>query len=420
MLKTFDQLGVIKPILRALTDEGYKAPTPIQISAIPHLLAGRDLFGLAQTGTGKTAAFAIPMLQFLAEGPRAKSRAPRAVILTPTRELALQVGRSIETYGKYLSLSGVVINGGVSQGPQDKALFRGADIVTATPGRLLDLMQQRLVNLGSVEILVLDEADRMLDMGFVHDVRRIAAATPKKRQTLLFSATMPREIKSLAADLLNDPATAAVDPVSSAHPKIDQKVMFVEKRHKDQLLCELLKDESMFRALVFTRTKHGANKLCTSLMKNRHSAEAIHGNKSQAARQRALANFVSGRTRILVATDIAARGIDVEGITHVINFELPNEPESYVHRIGRTARAGAEGIAISFCGPDERGNLRSIERILNKRINVVEDHPMRAGNGSSQMASREGSGASHFSPREVSGPSQVSHSRRPNMARRAW
>ena len=429
-MKNFDQLGVSAPILRALAAEGYKAPTPIQVEAIPHLLSGRDLLGLAQTGTGKTAAFSIPMLQYLAEGQRARARAPRALILTPTRELAMQVATSVQTYGKYLSLKGAVIFGGVSQGPQEKALAMGPDIVTATPGRLLDLMGQKLINLSAVEIFVLDEADRMLDMGFVHDVRRIAAAIPKDRQTLLFSATMPQEIKSLAHDLLFEPVTVAVDAVSSAAPKIDQKVMFVDKGDKSALLCELLKDESIFRALVFTRTKHGANKLCTALSRSRHSAEAIHGNKSQSARQRALANFVAGKTRVLVATDIAARGIDVDGITHVFNYELPNEPESYVHRIGRTARAGAEGIAISFCGPEERGNLRSIERLIKKPIAVVEDHPMRNGAPRQEgghghyTAPKPGHGAIHFQNKGMGGGSnghiQPAAPRRNNLIRKSW
>ncbi|MDH4183731.1 MAG: DEAD/DEAH box helicase [Nitrospinota bacterium] len=372
---TFDDLGLIGPIARAVREEGYTIPTPIQAGAIPVLLEGRDLLGLAQTGTGKTAAFMLPTLQSLSSGRRAKPGAPRALILTPTRELCVQVGQSAATYGKYLNLSSTVIYGGVGQGPQAQALRRGVDIVVATPGRLMDLMSQRLLTLTNVEIFILDEADRMLDMGFINDVRRIAETIPENRQTLLFSATMPPEVKKLAHDLLIEPATVAVNPTSSAAPNIDQKVMFVSRENKDALLNELLRDESVYRALVFTRTKRRADSLAKSLNQNSHAAESIHGGKAQNARQRALANFVKGRTRVLVATDLAARGVDIDGITHVINFDMPIEPESYVHRIGRTARAGASGIAISFCDNEERGCLRSIERIIKQRVAVEDSHP---------------------------------------------
>jgi len=390
-ITTFDQLKLIDPLLRALGKEGYDTPTPIQASAIPHLLAGRDLLGLAQTGTGKTAAFALPTLQKLIGGPKRSARAPRALILTPTRELAAQVSKSFGAYGRYLDLTHTVVFGGVSQVPQAKALNRGVDILVSTPGRLLDLMGQRLVRLDKVEVFTLDEADRMLDMGFINDIKKIVAALPERRQSLFFSATMPPVVSRLAESLLTDPATVAVNPVSATADRIDQKVMFVDRENKDALLCELLMDKTVCRALVFTRTKHRANRVAEKLNRSGIRAEAIHGNKSQGARQRALENFSSGRAQVLVATDIAARGIDIDGISHVINFELPMEPESYVHRIGRTARAGASGMAISFCDIEERGQLRAIERTIKLAVAVDDSH---------QYHSEEAATApSHFVPR---------------------
>jgi ATP-dependent RNA helicase RhlE len=375
---SFDALGLIDAIRHAVRAENYAAPTPIQAQSIPHLLAGRDLLGCAQTGTGKTAAFALPILQRLAENRRpAGARKMRALILTPTRELASQIDDSFRTYGRNLRLSSAVIFGGVGQNPQVQALNRGLDILVATPGRLLDLMNQGHARLDGVEVFVLDEADRMLDMGFIHDVKRIIAALPARRQTLLFSATMPNDIAHLADRILSQPVRVAVTPVAATADRIDQWMLHVEKGNKRALLDSVLKDRSIARALVFTRTKHGANKVAEQLARSGVSAEAIHGNKSQGARERALANFKTGRTRILVATDIAARGIDIDGVTHVINFDLPNVPESYVHRIGRTARAGASGIAISFCDREERPYLRDIERLIRKAIPVVDSHPFR-------------------------------------------
>jgi ATP-dependent RNA helicase RhlE len=376
---TFDTLGLIEPIRRAVAAEGYIHPTPIQAQSIPHLLTGRDLLGVAQTGTGKTAAFALPMLQRLSQDRRpARPKCPRALVLTPTRELAIQIDESFKTYGRHLGLRHAVIFGGVGQHPQAQALGRGLDILVATPGRLLDLMGQNLCRLDKLEIFVLDEADRMLDMGFIHDVRRIIATLPAQRQTLLFSATMPNDIANLAGSILRDPAKVEVTPVASTAERIDQWVLFVEKGDKRALLGEVLKDGGIRRALVFTRTKHGANRLAQQLEKMGVRADAIHGNKSQSARQRALADFTAGKLRILVATDIAARGIDIDGITHVINYELPNVPESYVHRIGRTARAGADGIALSFCDLEERAYLRDIERLIRRSIPVVPDHPYKS------------------------------------------
>ena len=375
---SFDALGLIDAIRHAVRAENYAAPTPIQAQSIPHLLAGRDLLGCAQTGTGKTAAFALPILQRLAENRRpAGARKMRALILTPTRELASQIDDSFRTYGRNLRLSSAVIFGGVGQNPQVQALNRGLDILVATPGRLLDLMNQGHARLDGVEVFVLDEADRMLDMGFIHDVKRIIAALPARRQTLLFSATMPNDIAHLADRILSQPVRVAVTPVAATADRIDQWMLHVEKGNKRALLDSVLKDRSIARALVFTRTKHGANKVAEQLARSGVSAEAIHGNKSLGARERALANFKTGRTRILVATDIAARGIDIDGVTHVINFDLPNVPESYVHRIGRTARAGASGIAISFCDREERPYLRDIERLIRKAIPVVDSHPFR-------------------------------------------
>jgi ATP-dependent RNA helicase RhlE len=370
----FEQLGLIEPILRALEAEGYKTPTPIQEQAIPVVLKQRDLLGCAQTGTGKTAAFAIPVLQLLTEN-KSKARGIRALVLTPTRELAIQIDESFKAYGRGLNLKHTVVFGGVSQHAQTNALRNGVDILIATPGRLLDLMQQRFIQLDNIEMFILDEADRMLDMGFIHDVKRVIAKLPAKRQTLFFSATMPSEISSLANSILRDPVRVEVTPVSTTAETVVQAMFFVEKNDKRKLLAHLLEDGKIKRALVFTRTKHGADRVVKDLHKENIPAEAIHGNKSQQARQRALTNFKNSKTRVLVATDIAARGIDVDDLTHVINFELPNIPETYVHRIGRTGRAGAMGIALSFCDSEEKTYLRDIHRLIKSAIPVISDHP---------------------------------------------
>jgi ATP-dependent RNA helicase RhlE len=370
----FTELKLIDPLLRAVRAEGYETPTPIQEQAIPPVLNGRDLIGCAQTGTGKTAAFALPILQRL-QNKASNARQIRVLVLTPTRELAAQIGDSFATYGRHLPLKHTVIFGGVGQSPQEAALRRGVDILVATPGRLLDLMQQGIVRLNTIEVFVLDEADRMLDMGFIHDVRRVVAALPKQRQTLLFSATMPKEIQELAQNILISPVHVEVTPQATTVEKIDQHLFYVEHKDKRYLLEHLLRDREAQRVLVFTRTKHGANKVVKQLAGAGIVAEAIHGNKSQTAREKALMNFRTGAIRVLVATDIAARGLDVEGITHVINYDLPNIPESYVHRIGRTARAGAEGIAYSFCAEDERPYLRDIEKTIRLKVPVVREHP---------------------------------------------
>jgi ATP-dependent RNA helicase RhlE len=369
---TFVSLGVAEPILRALTAENYTHPTPIQAKAIPALLEGRDLLGIAQTGTGKTAAFGLPLLQKLSTGhvPPGPKQA-RALILAPTRELAVQIEQSLRTYGRFLNLKLAVILGGVSQNNQVRAMARGVDILVATPGRLLDLVQQKHVRLDAVESFIVDEADRMLDMGFIRDVRKLVALLPKKRQSMLFSATMPDDIAKLAHEMLNQPQRIEIAPQGRTADRVTQKLYFVPMPQKRQLLSELLKDVSLNRVIVFTRTKHGANRVAEHLSRTGVVAEAIHGNKSQNARQRALEMFRDGRARVLVATDIAARGIDIDNISHVVNFELPNEPESYVHRIGRTARAGTDGIAISFCDASERGFLRDIERLIRMKIEVV-------------------------------------------------
>jgi ATP-dependent RNA helicase RhlE len=373
----FKELGIIEPILQALNTEGYTTPTPVQKQSIPLLLARRDLLGCAQTGTGKTAAFAIPILQILHEEKQAGNdhKGIKALILTPTRELAIQIDESFAAYGKNLNLKHLVIFGGVSQQPQTNALRNGVDILIATPGRLLDLVQQRYINLSQIQLFVLDEADRMLDMGFIHDVKKIITKIPAKRQTLFFSATMPAEIAKLSSTILTNPAKVEVTPVSSTAETIQQAMYFVEKDNKKHLLIHLLKDKAIKSALVFTRTKHGADKVVKELSRAGVGAEAIHGNKSQNARQRALGNFKSGHTRVLVATDIAARGIDVDSLSHVINFELPNVPETYVHRIGRTGRAGASGIAFSFCDMEEKEFLRDIQKLIATSVPVVTDHP---------------------------------------------
>lgn len=373
---TFEQLHVIEPILRALKTEGYTTPTPIQAQAIPLLLKGRDVLGCAQTGTGKTAAFAIPIIQLMTENNALNTQSKRPIkslILTPTRELAIQIGESFESYGKHTNLKYKVIFGGVNQYGQVEALKKGVDILIATPGRLLDLMNQRIIHLNDIQFFVLDEADRMLDMGFVHDVKKVIAKLPSKRQSLFFSATMPPIIIDLANTILQNPAKVEVAPVSSTADTINQVVYFVDKENKKNLLLDLLKDSKIERALVFARTKHGANKITKDLVSKHIKAEAIHGNKSQSARQTALNNFKSKQTRVLVATDIAARGIDIDELTHVINYELPNVPESYVHRIGRTGRAGADGIAIAFCDALEKEYLRDIQKLIGKQIAVVEN-----------------------------------------------
>jgi ATP-dependent RNA helicase RhlE len=373
----FDQLGLIEPILKALKAEGYTTPTPIQHQSIPVALEGKDILGLAQTGTGKTAAFAIPMLQLLHQqkGSGKGYRHTRALILTPTRELAVQISESFTAYGKYTGIKHEVIFGGVSQHPQTLALRNGTDILIATPGRLLDLMNQGYVHLDHLEIFVLDEADRMLDMGFIHDVKKVIRELPKQKQTLLFSATMPPQIAQLADSLLHAPVRIEVTPVSSTAERIEQSVFFISKQQKQSLLVHLLNETDIKRTLVFTRTKHGADRIAKDLKKANINADAIHGNKSQSARQNALNNFKRGKLKVLVATDIAARGIDVDSLEHVINFDLPDVAETYVHRIGRTGRAGASGIALSFCdGREEMGNLKSINKLIGLKIPALP-HP---------------------------------------------
>ncbi|UYZ59940.1 DEAD/DEAH box helicase [Hymenobacter latericus] len=375
---TFNDLQLLPELLTALHATGYERPTPIQQQAIPYVLDARDLLGVAQTGTGKTAAFTLPLLQRLhlskptnqPSGPRAV----RALILTPTRELAIQIGESFATYGQNLKLRHAVIFGGVSQHPQVEALRRGVDVLIATPGRLLDLINQGYIDLKRLEIFVLDEADRMLDMGFINDIRRILPLLPKQRQSLFFSATMPPTIQQLADSILRNPVQVAVTPVSSTAEKVEQAVYMIEKTDKPYLLLEVLSNPELRRVLVFTRTKHGADRVAKGLNAKGIVAEAIHGNKSQNARQRALQNFKSGETRVLVATDLAARGIDVDELSHVVNYELPNEPETYVHRIGRTGRAGAEGMALSFCDQEERAYLQDIQRLINREIPLVDNH----------------------------------------------
>ena len=371
----FSQFHLMAPIQTALSEAGYSVPTPIQLQTIPLLMEGRDLLGIAQTGTGKTAAFALPILDRL--GRRRRKPAPRNVrvlILTPTRELASQINDSFGKYGRHLRISRAVVYGGVGQQPQVRALSRGVDVLVATPGRLLDLMNQRCLSINQLEVFVLDEADRMLDMGFIHDIRRVMEHLPEERQTLLFSATMPKDISALAEGLLRDPARVEVTPPATTVDRIDQKIFFVDKVNKRHLLHALLSQVDVRRALVFTRTKHGADKVTRDLCVQAIRAAAIHGNKSQGAREKALGDFRAGRVRVLVATDIAARGIDVVGISHVINYDLPNEPESYVHRIGRTARAQADGVALSFCDADERPYLRDIERLTRRKVPVEREH----------------------------------------------
>ena len=372
---TFENLNLIEPILKAVKTEGYTTPTPIQAEAIPLILDRKDILGCAQTGSGKTAAFAIPIIQLLSQERNvgAGKRTIRSLILTPTRELAIQIGESFATYGRNTSLRYHVIFGGVNQHSQVTALRNGLDVLVATPGRLLDLMNQRHVNLDNIQLFVLDEADRMLDMGFVNDVKKVIARLPRKRQSLFFSATMPPAIVQLADTILVNPSKVSVTPVSSTVDTINQSVYFVDKKNKKNLLIEVLKGNTIDRALVFTRTKHGADKVSRDLSRAGIQADAIHGNKSQNARQKALSNFKSRLTRVLVATDIAARGIDIDDLSHVINFELPNIPESYVHRIGRTGRAGANGSAIAFCDAEEKEYLRDIQRLIGLKIPETEN-----------------------------------------------
>ncbi|MFC6996757.1 DEAD/DEAH box helicase [Rufibacter roseus] len=426
---TFLELNLIEPILQALQEEGYTNPTPIQEQAIPPVLNGEDLLGCAQTGTGKTAAFSLPLIQRLHQaGPAQPAKAIRALILTPTRELALQIGESIEAYGRHTKLKHTVIFGGVGQVPQVEKIQRGVDILVATPGRLLDLMNQGLLSLKFIQTFILDEADRMLDMGFIHDVRKVIDKIPTDRQTLLFSATMPQEIQKLSSSILRDPVYVEVTPVSSTAEKIEQKVYFVDKMEKRALLKHLLKEGGISRALVFSRTKHGADRIAKDLSRAGISAQSIHGDKAQSTRVKALTQFKNNELQALVATDIAARGIDVDDLTHVINVDLPNEPETYVHRIGRTGRAGAEGLALSFCDDTELPYLRDIERLTKQTIPVEKDHPFQAkleklpiaggratdkvrsggGNsgGSQRRGPRTGGGQGNRQPAQAQGSSQ--------------
>ncbi len=387
---SFNNLQLIEPVLQALSKEGYTNPTPIQQKSIPVILQQRDLLGCAQTGTGKTAAFVIPILQLMHQQQSKQSQHRiKALILTPTRELAIQIGESIQAYGRFLPLRHQVIFGGVSQHSQVQNIRRGVDILVATPGRLLDLMQQGHISLRDIQFFVLDEADRMLDMGFVHDVKRIIAKLPVKRQTLFFSATMPDEIKKLADILLTDPVKVEVTPPASTVDLIQQSLYLVDKQSKQSLLIHLLQDKSIETVLVFTQMKHAADKLARSLNQSGIRTEAIHGNKSQNARQAALANFKNKQTRVLVATDIAARGIDIDELTHVVNYELPNVPETYVHRIGRTGRAGASGVAISFCDRSEKDFLRDVEKLIRKMIPVVKEHPFIASSITTNLITRK-------------------------------
>lgn len=420
---SFEKLELIEPILRALKAEGYTTPTPIQQQAIPVSLQKRDLLGCAQTGTGKTAAFAIPILQILhqdelyVKGPAGI----KALILTPTRELAIQIGESFSAYGKFLRLKHTVIFGGVSQKAQTDALRAGVDILIATPGRLLDLMNQGFIKLNHLKIFVLDEADRMLDMGFIHDVKKVIAKLPQKRQTLFFSATMPAEIQTLANTILVNPVKVEVTPVSSTVDAIQQSVFFVAKGDKRKLLAHLLGNEAIVSALVFTRTKHGADRVVKELGREGIHAAAIHGNKSQNARQAALKNFKSGHLRVLVATDIAARGIDVDNLSHVINYELPNIPETYVHRIGRTGRAGASGVAYSFCDAEEKEYLRDIQKLIKKAVPVITDHPFPLGDHvPAPVAKAPHASQKQHGQKQQHGPKRPQSSRQQGGGSRSW
>ena len=378
-MTTFIELGLAAPILKALDAEGYTIPTPIQAQAIPHIMAGRDVQGIAQTGTGKTAAFALPIIhRLMADKRPAKPRSCRVLVLSPTRELASQIVESFQAYGRGTGLRTALVFGGVPKMRQSRAMAGGVDVLVATPGRLLDHMNERAIVLSGVEVLVLDEADHMLDLGFIVPIRRIVSTIPAQRQTLFFSATMPKEISTLAGQMLRNPVHVAVTPIATTAERIDQSVIFVEAARKRQVLASLLKTGRMGRTLVFTRTKHGADRVTQHLEAVGQPAAAIHGNKSQPQRERALAAFKDGRVRVLVATDIAARGIDVDGVTHVVNFDLPNVPEAYVHRIGRTARAGHAGVAISFCDSSERAHLRGIEKLIRARLPVEEAESLAA------------------------------------------
>ncbi|MDF1570001.1 MAG: DEAD/DEAH box helicase [Bacteroidales bacterium] len=404
---TFKDLGIIDPILRAIGDEGYTQPTPIQEQSIPILLKRKDLLGCAQTGTGKTAAFAIPILQHLyADKHNGQGRRKiKALVVTPTRELAIQISESFTTYGKYTGIRNTVIFGGVKQGAQTATLQQGVDILVATPGRLLDLMDQGYISLKDVQYSVLDEADRMLDMGFIHDIKKIIARLPRERQSLFFSATMPPDIVRLSQQILGNPEKVSVKPEQTTAEKVDQSIYFVSKKGKPKLLVHLLENQQYDSTLVFSRTKYGADKIVKMLSKASIQSEAIHGNKSQNARQRALGNFKSGRSRVLVATDIAARGIDIDDLSLVVNYDLPNIPETYVHRIGRTGRAAASGVALSFCDAEEQAFLKDIQKLIGQKINVVEEHPfvdfgLEETVSSSISSHNGGSGARHNSYRQ--------------------
>ena len=416
---TFEALGLIEPLLRALTAENYTAPTPIQEMAIPHLLQGRDVLGLAQTGTGKTAAFALPLLQLLAgRQENAKPRTARALILVPTRELGVQIAESIKTYGRHLKVTSAVIMGGVAYGQQVRAIAKGVDILVATPGRLLDHVSQGSVNLAQTSFFVIDEADRMLDMGFIRDVRKLVKILPRTRQSILFSATMPKEIEVFAGEVLRDPVRVTIPAKTVAVDRIDQRVHHVSAGNKPAMLAGLLEQPEFGRVIVFTRTKRTANRVAERLVKGGIATESIHGNKSQAARQKALENLRKGKARVLVATDIVSRGIDVDAISHVINYELPNAPEDYVHRIGRTARAGSDGIAISFCDTSERTSLRSIERFLGRTLTQVGDS---AANDEIRPSARPSSARpSNARPSNARPPRARSNRSRPASSRAAY
>ena len=414
-MNSFNDFGLAEPITRALTEEKYVTPTPIQDKAIPLVISGRDLIGIAQTGTGKTAAFALPILNRLAANRiRPERKTCRVLVLSPTRELSGQILDSFRTYGRHLRIQSALAIGGVSMGQQVRSLLNGVDVLVATPGRLLDLVQSNAVRLNAIEAFVLDEADRMLDMGFINDIRKIVAKLPQVRQTLLFSATMPQDIADLAKQMLKDPATVAVTPVASTAERIAQRVVHMDRGAKQAALADLLRTEPVDRALVFTRTKHGADKVVRGLEKSGIRAAAIHGNKSQGQRERVLADFRSGKIRTLIATDIAARGIDVEGISHVINYDLPNIPESYVHRIGRTARAGAEGIAISLCSGDEVAFLRDIEKLIKMAIPATGEAPQRTAQRPAQHQAHNGGGGNHRGGRNGRGKQRGRQEDRPH------
>jgi ATP-dependent RNA helicase RhlE len=418
ILTHFKDLGLDPALLKALVHEGYEIPTPIQSAAIPHLLNGNDLLGIAQTGTGKTAAFALPILDRLSKRDgRPERRTCRALILSPTRELAAQIGQSFRTYGKFLRLSEATVFGGVSIGNQIRSLANGVDVLVATPGRLVDLIERRALSLARIEIFVLDEVDQMLDLGFIHAIRKITALLPAKRQNLFFSATMPKEIAGLASALLRDPVRVEITPAATTVERVNQGIIHVETRNKLALLSDLLAQNAMPRTLVFTRTKHGADRVVKGLVKQRIEAAAIHGNKSQSQRERALAGFKSGKVRVLVATDIAARGIDIDGVSHVVNYDLPFVSESYVHRIGRTARAGASGEAVAFCDPEERSLLRDIERTIRQKIPVIR-HQMSIS--APEANDRPGAAQAHHRPQQNQPSWRKKPGQRPQGNRGNW